>query len=90
MASLKEPKLKPLCTQVTLNPDIIKTNVLNNGKSNTGITLIPTGGHIEPSSTEGHKAEWKNAQKKPKNNIISEAIKNKKPIFKPFLTILVW
>jgi hypothetical protein len=28
----------PLCAQVTLNPDIINTKVLNKGKSNTGIT----------------------------------------------------
>jgi hypothetical protein len=38
---------------------------------------------------EGLNAEWKNAQKKPKNNIISEAMKNKKPVFNPFLTTLV-
>jgi hypothetical protein len=25
-----------------------------------------------PNSIEGHKAEWKKAQKKPKNNITSE------------------
>jgi hypothetical protein len=31
----------------------------------------------------------KKAQKKPKNNIISEVIKNKKPNFNPCLTILV-
>jgi len=80
----------PLWAQVTLKPDIINTNVLNNGKSNTGITCNPTGGHIEPISIEGHKAEWKNAQKKPKNSIISDAIKKINPVFKPFLTILVW
>lgn len=44
---------------------------------------------MPPISIEGHKAEWKKAQKKPKNNIISEAIKNKKPVFNPFLTTLV-
>lgn len=53
------------------------------------MTSRPTGGHIPPISTEGHKAEWKNAQKKPKNSIISDAIKNKKPVFNPFLTTLV-
>jgi len=42
-----------------------------------------------PNSTEGLKDEWKKAQKKPKNNITSDAIKNKKPIFNPCLTILV-
>ena len=80
----------PLCAQVTLNPDIINTKVLNKGKSNTGITWRPTGGQIDPISIEGHNAEWKKAQKKPKNNIISDAIKKINPIFKPFLTILVW
>jgi len=69
---------------------MIKINVLNKGKSKTGITCKPTGGHIEPISIEGHKAEWKKAQKKPKNNIISDAIKKIKPVFKPFLTTLVW
>ena len=69
---------------------MIKTNVLNKGKSNTGITCKPIGGHIDPISIEGHKAEWKKAQKKPKNNIISDAIKKIKPVFKPFLTTLVW
>ena len=69
---------------------MIKTNVLNKGKSNTGITCKPIGGHIEPISIEGHNAEWKKAQKKPKNNIISDAIKNINPVFNPFFTILVW
>jgi len=41
------------------------------------------------NSTDGHKAEWKNAQKKPKNNIISEMIKSKNPLFKPALTTKV-
>jgi hypothetical protein len=79
----------PLWAHVTLNPDIINTKVLNKGKSNTGITCKPTGGHIDPISIEGHKAEWKNAQKKPKNNIISDAIKKMKPVFKPVLTTRV-
>jgi len=46
----------PLCAQVTLKPDIINTNVLNKGKSNTGITCKPTGGQIDPISTDGHNA----------------------------------
>jgi hypothetical protein len=36
---------------------MINTKVLNKGKSNTGITCKPTGGHIDPISIEGHKAE---------------------------------
>ena len=31
IASLNKPKAIALCTHVTLNPDIIKINVLNNG-----------------------------------------------------------
>jgi len=57
MASLKDPKLIPLCAQVTLKPEIININVLNNGKSKTGITCKPIGGHIAPNSIEGHNAE---------------------------------
>ena len=53
------------------------------------MTSRPAGGQIPPISIDGHNAEWKNAQKKPKNNIISDAIKNKKPVFRPFLTTLV-
>jgi len=86
---LKEPKLTALCTQVTLNPEIIKTKVLNKGNSKTGITSKPVGGQIVPTSIEGHKAAWKNARKNPKNNIISEVMKNKNPNFNPCLTILV-
>jgi len=78
-----------LCTQVTLNPEIIKIKVLNKGKSKTGITPKPVGGQIVPTSIEGHNDEWKNARKKPKNNIISETIKNKNPNLKPCLTIFV-
>jgi len=37
----------------------------------------------------GIKKNVKKAQKKPKNNIASEAINNKNPIFKPFLTTIV-
>ena len=55
--SLKEPRLIALCTQVTLKPEIIKTNILNNGNSKTGITLRPAGGHIVPTSIDGLKAE---------------------------------
>jgi len=52
--------------------------------------LIPIGGHLVPNSIEGHKAEWKNAQKNPKKSIISETINNKNPSFKPFCTTIVW
>jgi hypothetical protein len=43
------------------------------------MTTIPTGGHCAPKSIEGQKEEWKKAQKKPKNNMISDTINNKNP-----------
>ena len=47
-------------------------------------------GHKEANTIEGHKAEWKNAQKNPKKSINSE-IKNKiKPLYNPLFTTLVW
>jgi hypothetical protein len=50
---------------------------------------MPTGGHINPNSSDGLNAEWKKAQKKPKNNIISDAINNQKPNFNPLRTTKV-
>ena len=51
---------------------------------------MPTGGHCPPRTKEGQREEWKNAQKKPKNNINSETTNNKKPIVKPERTHKVW
>lgn len=61
-----------------------------NGHINGGITVIPTGGNSAPINIEGHNDEWKNAQKKPKNNIISEIRNNKKPEVIPICTPIVW
>jgi hypothetical protein len=38
---------------------------------------------------EGLKAEWKKAQKKPKNSMISDRINMKKPFFNPIFTTRV-
>jgi len=51
---------------------------------------MPSKGHSEPKTIEGHKDEWKKAQKKPKNNITSEEINKKKPKIKPLRTTKVW
>lgn len=67
-----------------------KNKSVNKGNSNTGIVYIPSGGNTEPTSTEGHNAEWKNAQKKPKNNIISEITKRINPVRNPIRTTKVW
>lgn len=69
IASLNEPILTALCAHVTENPENIKTKVLNNGNSNTGIVYIPTGGNIDPISVAGLNAAWKNAQKNPKKSM---------------------
>lgn len=45
---------------------------------------------MDPTSTEGHKAAWKKAQKKPKKSISSEAINNMNPKRKPERTAFVW
>jgi hypothetical protein len=63
---------------------------INKGNSKTGIVKTPWGGKIEPTSIEGHNAAWKKAQKKPKNNINSEAINNIKPKRNPKRTGFVW
>jgi len=69
IASLNQPKQTARWAHVTEKPEKIKTKVLNKGNSIEGIVWIPTGGNSEPISIEGHKAAWKKAQKKPKNNI---------------------
>jgi len=63
---------------------------LKKGKPVVGIIFIPKGGYIKSNTTEGENEEWKKAQKKPENNIISEKINNKNPFFKPILTTSVW
>jgi len=86
----KEPKAKPRWAQVIPKPETIKRNVFKAGKSKKLIEGIPAGGQWVPNSTEGPKEEWKKAQKKPKNSIISETIKSRKPFFNPRRTINVW
>jgi len=69
---------------VRLTPDDNKIIVFNNGKCVYEIISIPIGGQIQPIQIEGAREEWKNAQKKEKKSIISEAIKRTIPNFKPF------
>ena len=38
------------------NPENIRTKVLNNGNSKTGITNNPTGGKVAPISIDGQSA----------------------------------
>lgn len=79
-----------MCAQVREIPEMIEIKVLYRGGSKTAIVNIPSGGNIEPISTAGHRAGWKNAQKEPKNNMVSEIINNKNPRRSPLHTANVW
>lgn len=50
------------------------------------IGLVPAGGQDIPISSVGDSALWKNAQKKEKKNITSDAINKIKPILSPLTT----
>jgi hypothetical protein len=48
--------------------------------------VIPIGGQIDPNSTAGAKAEWKNAQKNEKKNATSDRMNSITPYFNPCCT----
>jgi hypothetical protein len=89
-ASEYKPKLVALCAHVMENPEIINNMVLKKGNANTGIGSIPAGGHEVEKIIDGLKEAWKKAQKKPKNNIISDNINSKNPETRPLFTTKVW
>jgi len=60
-------------------PEQSNIRVFNSGTSNGLNTSIPLGGHIDPISIVGAKLAAKNAQKKAKKNITSEAINRSIP-----------
>ena len=51
---------------------------------------IPCGGQVHHNQTVGATAEWKNAQKNAKKNMISETMNNFIPKRKPARTLYVW
>lgn len=67
------------CDQVTVQPDDNKITVFIKGTSKALITSIPLGGQTDPISGTGDILAQKNAQKKAKKNITSEAINNNIP-----------
>lgn len=79
-----------LWAQVTVTPDDNKIIVFNKGNAQGLIVWIPNGGHTAPIQIDGETLEWKNAQKNPKKNIISETINKINPKRKPFCTAFVW
>ena len=70
-------------------PEQSRIRVFNSGTSKGLKTSIPLGGHTVPISTAGVKLEAKNAQKKAKKNITSEAIKSSIPYLRPNCTMFV-
>jgi len=78
------PAIRASCAQVQVAPEVNKINVFNNGISQGFKISKPAGGKTPPISCVGPKLEWKNAQKKPKKNIISDTINKIIPIFNPF------
>ena len=60
-------------------PEQSNIKVFNSGTSKGLNTSIPLGGHTDPISIVGAKLAAKNAQKKAKKNITSEAINKSIP-----------
>ena len=79
-----------MCAQVTVTPEDNKIAVFNKGSAQGLIVWIPKGGQTAPIQIAGDTLEWKNAQKNPKKNMISETINKTKPILKPLCTAKVW
>jgi hypothetical protein len=75
---------------VMVTPDDNKIIVFHSGKPQGSKAKIPWGGHEQPIPTDGAKVLWKNAQKKLKKNIISEAINKAIPNLIPSWTLKVW
>ena len=76
--------------QVTVAPELNRTVVFNKGTEKGSKGWIPKGGHEHPISIAGERALWKKAQKKEKNNKISETINRINPIFSPYRVLFVW
>lgn len=79
-----------LCAQVTVTPEDNKITVFHKGKPHGSNAEIPCGGQIHPIPIDGDSVQWKNAQKKLKKNITSEAINNAMPNLIPSCTLNVW
>ena len=88
-ASFRFPLTIALCAQVTVAPDDSSIAVFNNGTSKAFNAAIPTGGHTDPISTVGAKAEWKKAQKNDTKNTASLKMNKSTPSFIPFCTCCV-
>lgn len=79
-----------LWQHVIVTPEDNKMTVFQRGKPHGSKVKIPLAGHIQPMPAAGAKVQWKNAQKKLKKNITSEAINNAIPNRTPSWTLNVW
>ena len=84
--SFLSPLIIALCDHVIVAPLLNNIAVFSNGTSNAFIVVIPTGGHMLPTSTVGTSALWKNAQKNDIKKHTSDIINHNIPIFNPFWT----
>jgi len=74
---------------VTLTPEEINTIVLRSGTWKGLNTLIPKGGHKEPTSTVGARLLWKKAQKNLTKKKTSDTMNRAIPHRRPSSTIAV-
>ena len=86
----RSPAKIALWAQVTVTPDDNRIIVFHKGKPHGSKAEIPWGGQTQPIPIEGDKVQWKNAQKKLKKNIISDAINKAIPNLTPSWTLNVW
>ena len=76
--------------QVIVTPDERSKIVFNKGTLIGLKERIDIGGHVCPSSMVGEMLLWKNAQKKEIKKKISDVINKIIPVFRPFMTKVVW
>jgi hypothetical protein len=74
--------IRELCATVTKHAEESKITVLERLKASSITLLNLVGGQDDPINKVGLKQEWKNDQKNPKKNIISERINSIKPELK--------
>jgi hypothetical protein len=87
---MRSPDKIALCAHVTVTPEDNKIKVFHKGKPHGSNAEIPCGGQTQPIPIDGDNVQWKNAQKKLKKNITSEAINKAIPKRTPSCTLKVW
>jgi hypothetical protein len=86
----RSPAKIPRWHHVIVIPEDNKIIVFHKGSPQGSKVLMPIGGQIQPIPIDGDKLQWKNAQKKLKKNINSEAMNKHIPNRIPSWTLNVW